>query len=105
MDMKINAMKKILLMLPLLVICFASCKKEITDNDGNYIIPFKDPNFLEALLVEEEFYFGGYPAKQKVDADGDGQITVNEAKSVKYLSVSRGDIKEMSEIRYFTALT
>ena len=39
-----------------------------------------------------------------VDADGDGQITVNEAKTVKRLWVNNSDIKEMSEIRYFTAL-
>ena len=72
-------MKKILLMLTLLVICFASCKKEITDNDGNYIIPFKDPNFLEALIANN------------VDTDGDGQISFDEAKAVKSLNVSDSD--------------
>ena len=86
-------MKKILLMLTLLVICFASCKKEITDNDGNYIIPFKDPNFLEALIANN------------VDTDGDGQISFDEAKAVSSLEVSSSDIKEMPEIRYFIALT
>ena len=55
-------MKKILLMLPLLAICFVSCKKETADNDrnngewpelsGDDVVPFKDPNFLEALLAE-----------------------------------------------------
>ena len=98
-------MKKILLLLPLLAICFASCNKEPagTGNGGNNagdtelsgddVIPFKDQNFLEALLSEN------------ADADGDGQITVDEAKAVEYLSVGRHDIKEMSEIRYFTVLT
>ena len=61
--------------------------------DGNRTIQFKDPNFLEALIAEN------------VDADGDGQITVNEAKAVSSLEVSSSDIKEMPEIRYFTALT
>lgn len=61
--------------------------------DGNRTIQFKDPNFLKALIAEN------------VDADGDGQITVNEAKAVKSLEISSSDIKEMSEIRYFTALT
>ena len=60
--------------------------------DGDRTIQFKDPNFLKALIAEN------------VDADGDGQITVNEAKAVKSLNVSDSDIKEMSEIRYFTAL-
>ena len=61
--------------------------------DGNRTIQFKDPNFLGALIAEN------------VDADGDGQITVNEAKAVSSLKVSSSDIKEMPEIRYFTALT
>ena len=61
--------------------------------DGTRTIQFKDPNFLEALIAEN------------VDADGDGQISFDEAKAVKSLDVSNSDIKEMSEIRYFTALT
>ena len=61
--------------------------------DGNLTIQFKDPNFLKALIAEN------------VDDDGDGQITVNEAKAVKSLEISSSDIKEMPEIRYFTALT
>ena len=61
--------------------------------DGNRTIQFKDPNFLKALIAEN------------VDDDGDGQITVNEAKAVSSLEVSGSDIKEMPEIRYFTALT
>ena len=91
-------MKKILLLLPLLAICFASCNKEPVGNgegtelSGDDVIPFKDPNFLEALLSEN------------VDSDGDGQITVDEAKAVEYLSMPECDIKEMLEIQYFTAL-
>ena len=59
--------------------------------DGN-IIHFKDPNFLNALIAEN------------VDADGNGQISFDEAKAVKRLSIVSSDIKEMPEIRYFTAL-
>ena len=40
-----------------------------------------------------------------VDTDGDGQISFDEAKAVKYLPIGNSDIKEMPEIRYFTALT
>ena len=61
--------------------------------DGNRAIQFKDPNFLKALIAEN------------VDDDGDGQITVNEAKAVTFLYVVGSNIKEMPEIRYFTALT
>ena len=64
--------------------------------DGNRAIQFKDPNFLKALIAL---------IAENVDDDGDGQITVNEAKSVKSLEVRNSDIKEMPEIRYFTALT
>ena len=60
--------------------------------DGNLTIQFKDPNFLKALIAEN------------VDDDEDGQITVNEAKAVRFLYVWRSNIKEMPEIRYFTAL-
>ena len=61
--------------------------------DGDRTIQFKDPNFLAALIV------------RGVDTDWDRQITVNEAKAVKRLWVNSSNIKEMSEIRYFTALT
>ena len=61
--------------------------------DGNRTIQFKDPNFLEALIAEN------------VDDDGDGQISFDEAKAVSSLEISSSDIKEMPEIRYFTALT
>ena len=60
--------------------------------DGDQTIQFKDPNFLKALIAEN------------VDDDGDGQISFDEAKAVKSLDVTGSDIKEMSEIRYFTEL-
>ena len=53
-------MKKILLLaLPLMVMCFASCEKNKETEAGGVtggvtedgIIIFKDPNFLKALLV------------------------------------------------------
>ena len=55
-------------------------------------IQFKDPNFLKELIAEN------------VDTDGDGQISFDEAKAVTFLHVVMGSIKEMPEIRYFTAL-
>ena len=61
--------------------------------DGTRAIQFKDPNFLEALIAEN------------VDDDGDGQISFDEAKAVKRLRVDSSNIKEMPEIRFFTALT
>ena len=60
--------------------------------DGDQAIQFKDPNFLKELIAEN------------VDTDGDGQISFDEAKAVTFLHVVMGSIKEMPEIRYFTAL-
>ena len=115
-------MKKILLLaLPLMVMCFASCEKNKETEAGGVtedgIIIFKDPNFLKALLVvkEMELYvpetdnYTYYTVD--VDKNKDGQISVNEAKEVKGLNlegVNLGDsfnITDMSEIKYFTSLT
>ena len=117
-------MKKILLLaLPLMVMCFASCEKNKETEAGGVtedgIIIFKDPNFLEALLVVKEniqLYCGpgiyDYThIMMDVDKNNDGQISVDEAKEVKGLNlegVNRGDpcnITDMSEIKYFTSLT
>lgn len=117
-------MKKILLFaLPLLAMCFASCEKDNGNNGGDEVelsgddvIPFKDPNFLKALLVVQEIEIydaetNDYvPYTMDVDKNKDGQITVNEAKDVKgvYLYDEENDksfdITDMSEIRYFTSL-
>ena len=115
-------MKKILLLaLPLMVMCFASCEKNKETEAGGVtedgIIIFKDPNFLKALLVvkEMELYvpetdnYTYYTVD--VDKNKDGQISVDEAKEVKGLNlegVNLGDsfnITDMSEIKYFTSLT
>ena len=124
-------MKKILLLaLPLMVMCFASCEKNketeaggVTDGvtDGvteDGIIIFKDPNFLKALLVIEENFELYDPetgyftfVTMDVDKNKDGQISVNEAKEVKGLILHGRDpedsynITDMSEIKYFTSLT
>ena len=88
-------MKKIANMLVcafLAVTSLASSRDEAV-SECSISIPFKDPNFLAALI------------ENNVDADGDGQISFDEAKAVKYLSIENSNIKEMPEIRYFTALT
>ena len=76
----------------LAVTSLASCRDEAV-SECSISIQFKDPNFLAALI------------ENNVDADGDGQISFDEAKAVKYLSIENSNIKEMPEIRYFTALT
>lgn len=115
-------MKKILFMLPILAVCFASCEKDNGNNgdelSGDDIIQFEDPNFLKALLTVKEIYI--YDAEQideidyvvDVDTNKDGQISVNEAQKVRGLELfdySGEDIiglniSSMSEIKYFTAL-
>lgn len=89
-------------MLSVLAICFASCQKVNTENteeeegtelSGDDIIPFKDPNFLEALLSEG------------VDTNRDGQISVREAINVKSLHLESSNISDISEIQYFIGLT
>ena len=88
-------MKKILLFaLPLMVMCFASCEKKWTDDSP--IIQFKDPKFLEGLLSNKS---------NKLDKNGDGQISEKEASVVTDVYVASDDIRNMDEIKYFTALT
>ena len=89
-------MKKILLLaLPLMVMCFASCNKWTDDSP---IIQFKDPTFLEGVLI------GGFPAGN-VDKNGDGQISEKEASVVIALELGGMGIRNLEEIKYFTALT
>ena len=83
-------MKKILLLaLPLMVMCAVSCEKEWTDDSP--IIQFKDPKFLKAVLV--------------ADRNGDGQISEKEASVCTFLNLSEAGIRNLEEIKYFTALT
>lgn len=104
-------MKRILLLaLPLMVICFASCEK----NNGNElsrddVINFEDDNFLQALLRIQEMriydtdgYY--YTYLMDVDRNRDGQISVNEAQNVLGIDVSNVNIFKMPEIKYFTGL-
>ena len=100
-------MKKILLLaLPLMVMCFASCEKDKGELSGDDIIQFKDPNFLEALLSAHHLD----NENQNIDTNGDGKISVNEAQNVTYLSLydytndKSFNITDLSEIKYFTSL-
>ena len=95
-------MKKILLLaLPLMVMCFASCNKEEEWTDDSPIIQFKDPKFLEAV-VSYRYGLGVDPIY--CDKNNDGQISEKEASVITQLGVSN-DIRNMDEIKYFTALT
>ena len=108
-------MKKILLLaLPLMVMCFASCEKsenstptdEWKDSwtDDSPIIQFKDPKFLNALL--NVFYSDGYYPAIPVDRNGDGQISEKEAAVTTEISGALVDagIRNLEEIKYFTSL-
>ena len=94
-----------------------SCEKDGKELSGNDIIEFKDPNFLKALLTVQEIYLYDVetdeeiPYMMDVDLNKDGKISVNEAQKVKgldlydYEAEESFNIKEMPEIKYFTALT
>ena len=59
--------------------------------DESPIIQFKDPKFLESVLY--------------VDRNGDGQISEKEASVCTGLTVDGAGIRNLEEIKYFTALT
>lgn len=87
----------------LLAISFNSCSKD--DNGDEWIvddtpIQFEDPNFLEALLQKEDV--DGDPIN--VDTNHDGQISRKEAAQVKSLVLFDCPVRNMEEIKYFTAL-
>lgn len=106
-------MKKILLLaMPLMAVCFASCEKDNGNNeevwiDDSPIIQFKDPYFQQALLDENTCYirddFGILP--YDIDRNGDSQISEKEASIVEFLKVFSRGIRGLEEIKYFTALT
>ena len=106
-------MKKILLLaLPLMVMCFASCEKsenstpydEWKDSwtDDSPIIQFKDPKFLNALLNVS--YSDGYYPAIPVDRNEDGQISEKEAAVTTEIMLFETGIRNMDEIKYFTSL-
>ena len=108
-------MKKILLLaLPLMVMCFASCEKNNEEEwtDDSPIIQFKDPNFLKALLHVQEVptFDEESMATMNVDTNDDGQISKREASVVKILylydwNTDMGfSISDVSEIKYFSSL-
>lgn len=105
--------KSLLLALPLMVMCFASCEKsenstptdEWKDSwtDDSPIIKFKDPKFLNALL--EITYSDGYYPIIPIDRNGDGQITEKEASVTTEIMLFETGIRNMDEIKYFISLT
>ena len=95
-------MKKILLLaLPLMAMCFASCEKDKgTEASGvteDGIIIFKDQNFLDALLkvMEIEVFdpsFGDdIVTTMDIDKNKDRQISLDEAKETKALNLYDGE--------------
>lgn len=103
-------MKKILLLtLPLMAMCFASCEKDNGEFSEDNIIQFEDAHFLRALLTvqEIEIYDGVDWINYMVDVDTnrDGQISVNEAKIVRGLDLFNFNVQSIPEIKYFTSLT
>lgn len=104
-------------MLPILAVCLVSCEKDNKELSGDDIIPFKDENFLKALLTVQEIEIyddepGDYVSYiVDVDENKDGQISVNEAKDVKGLLLNDSEtfqpfnVTDIAEIKYFTALT
>lgn len=75
-----------------------TAKFTVTQNpDNSPIIQFKDPYFLEALLLTEQ-----------VDKNGDGQISENEALSITELELEKVEnghtVRNVEELSYFTSL-
>lgn len=107
-------MKFYYFMLPLIASAIVSCEEDKDKFSGQDIIEFRDPNFLKALLVVKETDLGNpyndevtIPYLINVDANMDGKISINEAKSVKALDIDDEDgfeVREMPEIKYFTSL-
>ena len=107
-------MKFYYFMLPLIASAIVSCEEDKDKFSGQDIIEFSDPNFLKALLVVKEGDLGNpyyddvvTPYLINVDANMDGKISINEAKSVKALDIDDEDgfeVREMPEIKYFTSL-
>lgn len=107
-------MKFYYFMLPLIASAIVSCEEDKDKSSGQDIIEFRDPNFLKALLVVKETDLGNpyndevtIPYLINVDANMDGKISINEAKSVKALDIDDEDgfeVREMPEIKYFTSL-
>lgn len=105
-------MKKILLLtLPLMVMCAVSCEKDKGEEwtDDSPIIQFKDPKFQQALLnngtcsLIDENQIGCY-YQYDIDRNGDDQISEKEASVVHRLDISEAGIRNLEEVKYFTAL-
>ena len=95
-----------------MVMCAVSCEKDGVKNsvetnddwkeswtDDSPIIQFKDPKFLNALL--------NIDSSIPIDRNADGQISEKEAAVTTEITygLNNAGIRDMSEIKYFTALT
>lgn len=101
-------MKKILLFtLTLFAVVAVSCEKKVMELQGDDIIKINDPIFLKALLDYECAYTEDGQLIN-VDANNDGNISVNEVQNIIRLSFSNlpaGEtIGDISEIKYFKSL-
>lgn len=100
-------MKKILIaILPLLAVGFTSCKKDKVDvwRDDSPIIDFKDTRLLKALMEISERYDGDRTYTAFKDMNGDGKVSEKEAARVQYLDLSGYNIRDFSEITFFSSL-
>ncbi len=79
----------------------------VTDAKEN--IEFTDNKFKAALLrvsnmdVNSEEYDGHLP--KKIDANSDGEISMEEAAAVTMINVSYSEITDITEISHFTSIT
>lgn len=117
-----TTMRRILLFaLPLVAIALSSCEKNPGGLSGDDVIPFQDPDLLNALLEvkeinipiretirwSEDIYnvdWDEEPYIIDIDKNRDKQISVNEASSVRglYLDLDDEGTVNMSGIEYFT---
>lgn len=100
-------MKKILIaILPLLAVGFTSCKKDKVDvwRDDSPIIDFKDTRLLKALMEISDRYDGDRTYTAFKDMNGDGKVSEKEAARVQYLDLSGYNIRDFSEIAFFSSL-
>lgn len=121
-------MKRIWLfaMLSFMALCAVSCDglfpdDEDSEGEEEWIdytpdIEFNDPNFLKALLLEQEIW--GYDPEtggdvmfmQKIDRNGDGRISEKEAAYTEGIflwnveTMEHFEISDVSELKYFTSL-
>lgn len=94
-------MKNYLLLFALIAAALCGCKKDVVVEDN---IEFEDLNFKSALL---QLTVDGTTEGKKIDANGNGEISVDEAAAVTSITIntSTAGIKSMKEIEYFRNIT